>query len=171
MPDIDALLTANRAAVDDLIAAAERTTHPWNDARAPGKWSPAQVSEHVARALEEAANVIAGRPSKLPTLPRVVRPVAGFFLRRIVKSGKFPQAKTNRAMNPAGSAPSVPASPTEARTRLHAALSAFERECRARVGTGRPVESPAFGVVSVEEYARFTELHTRHHIKQIPLAL
>lgn len=170
MPDLASLLAANRAAVDDLITTAERAGSHWTTPRAPGKWSPAEVAEHVARSLEEGANVVAGKPSKLPSLPGFVRPLAGWFLRRVVRTGKFPRAKTNRAMNPAA-VPTTPASPADARARLHAALAAFERECRARVATGRPVESPAFGVVSVEDYARFTELHTRHHTKQIPIAL
>jgi peptidoglycan/xylan/chitin deacetylase (PgdA/CDA1 family) len=171
MPDIASLIAANRAAVDDLLATATRAESHWLTPRAPGKWSPAQVVEHVARSLEEAGNVVAGKPSKLPTLPGFIRPVAGWFLRRVVRTGSFPKAKTNRSMNPAGSTPNVPATPSAARARLDAAFSAFERECRARVAAGRPVESPAFGVVSVEDYARFTELHTRHHTKQIAIAL
>ncbi len=171
MSDIASLIAANRAAVDELLATAERAGSHWLTPRAPGKWSPAQVVEHVARALEAAGNVVAGRPSNLPTLPGFIRPVAGWFLRRVVKTGSFPKAKTNRAMNPAGSAPNVPATPAAARTRLDTAFAAFERDCKARVATGRPVESPAFGVVSVEDYARFTELHTRHHTKQIAIVL
>jgi hypothetical protein len=136
--------------------------------RAPGKWSPAQVTEHVARSLEEGANVVAGRPSKLPTLPSFVRPFAGFMLRRIVRSGKFPKAKTNGAMNPARTSPTIPASAVEAKARLQSALAIFERDCRARAASRMAVESPAFGSVTVEDYARFTELHTRHHTKQIP---
>jgi hypothetical protein len=170
MPDLASLLAANRAAVDDLIDLADKTGSHWTTPRAPGKWSPAQVTEHVARSLEEGANVIAGKPSKLPSLPAIIRPIAHWFFNRVVRTGKFPKARTNRAMNPA-SAPTTPATPADARTRLHAAFATFERECKARVAAGRPVESPAFGVVSVEDYMRFTELHTRHHIKQIPIAL
>jgi Protein of unknown function (DUF1569) len=168
MPNLDASLAANRSAVDDLIAVAERSAANWATPRAPGKWSPAQVTEHVARSLEEGANVVAGRPSKFPTLPSFIRPVAGWMLRRTVRTGKFPKAKTNRAMNPERTSPTVPTNPGEARARLQSAFSSFERECRARVASGRPVESPAFGIVAVEDYARFTELHTRHHTRQIP---
>jgi hypothetical protein len=168
MPDLDALIAANRAALDDFLAAAERAGPNWTTPRAPGKWSAAEVSEHVARALEEGGNVIAGRPSKLPTLPGFVRPLAGWFLRRTVRTGKFPKAKTNAPMNPVTSSPSVPASPAEARARLNAAFSSFERDARERLASGRPVESPAFGVITLEDYVRFTELHTRHHTKQIP---
>ena len=171
MPDLTSLLAANRAAVDELLATAERAGAQWTTPRTPGKWSPAQVVEHVARSLEEAGNVVAGKPSKLPSLPGFIRPLAGWFLRRVVRTGNFPKAKTNRAMNPTGSTSGVPATPADARARLDSAFATFERECKARVAAGRPVESPAFGVVSVEEYARFTELHTRHHTKQIPIAL
>jgi hypothetical protein len=169
MPDLNAALAANRAATDELIAIAERSASTWTTPRAPGKWSPAQVTEHVARALEEAANCIAERPSKLPTLPRLIRPVAGWMFRRILRTGSFPKAKTNGAMNPVATSPAVPANAAAARERLESALASFEREARARAG--RTFAHTAFGVVSVEDYVRFTELHTRHHMKQIPLVL
>ena len=168
MNDLDALLAANRSAVDDFVAVAERAEARWNTPRAPGKWSPAQLAEHVARSLDEAANVVANRPSKFPTLPSFIRPLAGWMLRRTVRTGKFPKAKTNRAMNPERTSPAVQASPAEARARLRAALASFERECRARAASRQPIESPAFGIVTVEDYARFTELHTRHHARQMP---
>jgi hypothetical protein len=120
MQTLDVVLAANRSAVDDLIAAAERATPNWTTPRAPGKWSPAQVAEHVAR---------------------------------------------SRAMNPE-STPTWPPTPAEAKTRLYAALATFERESRSRAG--RTFHHSAFGDISVEDYARFTELHTRHHTKQIP---
>ena len=64
MADVNDVLAANRAAVIDLVAAAERSAATWTTPRAPGKWSPSQVVEHVARGLEEAANVVSGAPSK-----------------------------------------------------------------------------------------------------------
>lgn len=167
MPDLATALAANRVAVDDLIGVAERTRHPWNDPRAPGKWSPAQVVEHVAMALEENANVAAGKPSKIPTLPFFVRPATGILFRRIVRTGRFPKARTSRAMTPLRG----PAAPTDARARLHAAAATFEAECRAAASRDGHVKSGAFGTVPVEDFVRFNELHVRHHIKQIPLAL
>lgn len=165
MLDLNTALEANRSAVEDLADVAERATAHWTTPRSPGKWSPAQVVEHVAMALEENANVVAGRPSKIPTLPALIRPVVRILFNRIVRTGKFPKAKTNAAMTPARG----PATPADARPRLRAALATFERECRARAG--RPVESLTFGAVAVEDLVRFNELHVRHHIKQIPIAL
>ncbi len=49
MSDLDALLDVNRAAVDDLMTAAEQCEAVWTIPREPGKWSPSQIVEHVAR--------------------------------------------------------------------------------------------------------------------------
>ena len=164
MADLNSVLAANRAAVNDLIAAAERSAASWTTPRAPGKWSPSQVVEHVARALEESANVVAGTPSKFPTLPRILRPVVrGLFFNRVLKKGAFPKAKTNRALDPA----SGPATPVEARGRLEGALARFDEASRAMAAAGQLVASTIFGTVSVQDYARFQELHTRHHGRQM----
>ncbi|HYU80758.1 MAG TPA: DinB family protein [Vicinamibacterales bacterium] len=164
MADVDIVLDANRAAVNDLIAAAEKCGSRWTAPRAPGKWSPSQVVEHVALALEESAHVVSGEPSKFPSLPAFVRPlVRGLVFKRVLKKNAFPKAKTNKAMNPA----SGPATTAEARGRLDGAFAKFERACRERAAQGQTVESTVFGTVSVEDYARFMALHTRHHCKQV----
>ena len=165
MPEVNTTLAASRAAINDLIAAAERCGAAWTAPRAPGKWSPSQVVEHVAMALEESANEISGAPSKFPTFPGLVRPVVRMlFFNRVLKKGAFPNAKANEALDPARG----PATPAEARVRLEAALASFDRECRTRAASGRSVASTIFGTVSVEDYAKFQELHIRHHCKQMP---
>ena len=165
MRDVNSVLGANRDAVGQLIAVAEKSGAAWTVPRAPGKWSPSQLVEHVALSLDESANVVSGAPAKLPTLPFFLRPVArGLLFKRVLRNGAFPKARTNKAMNPA----SGPATPAEARIRLESALARFDRECRACADAGRAVASAAFGTVSVEDYARFIELHTRHHCRQMP---
>ena len=69
MADINDLLADNRAAVSDFVAAAERSAATWTTPRAPGKSSPSQVVEHVARGLDEAANGLSGAPSSIPMPP------------------------------------------------------------------------------------------------------
>ena len=165
MADVNSALAANRDAIRELIDAAEKAGGTWTVPRAPGKWSPAQVVEHVALALEESANVVAGAPSKFPTLPRFVRPlVRGLFFNRVLQKKAFPKAKTNKAFSPA----SGPATPAAARARLEAALANFDQACRAQSARGTKVDSSIFGAVSVEDYATFQEIHTRHHRKQMP---
>ena len=165
MADVGTVLAGNRAAVDDLVAAADRTGAAWTTPRAPGKWSPSQVVEHVARALEESANVVAGTPSKFPTFPTMLRPIVrGLFFNRVLRKGKFPKAKTTKALDPA----TGPATPAEARRRLEGALAQFDQACRTRAASGQIITSTLFGAVSVEDYAKFQELHTRHHRAQLP---
>ena len=63
LADINTALEASKDAMEQLILAGDRTRTAWTSPRAPGKWSPSQIVEHVARSLEESANMAAGRPS------------------------------------------------------------------------------------------------------------
>lgn len=164
MADIDTALAASKDAVEQLIVASGRTGSAWAAAPAPGKWSPSQIAEHVARALEESANMAAQRPSKFPTIPAVVRPLVRTLLfKRVLRKASFPKAKTNKAMNPA----TGPGTPAEARTRLELAHRRFEDACRQLASQNVPMRTTTFGTVGVEDYVRFIELHTRHHTKQV----
>jgi hypothetical protein len=167
MADVDAALAGMHSSINDLIAAAEKCQSTWHAPRAPGKWSPSQIVEHVARALDESSNVVAGTPSKFPTLPRIVRPLLRRVLfNRVLRTGKFPKGRTSKAFNP----PRGPETPAQARVRLESAFVRFDEACRRRVAAGQKVDTSLFGKVSVEDYARFQELHTRHHCRQMPAA-
>jgi hypothetical protein len=164
MADVNDVLAGNRAAVIDLAAAAERSAATWTMPPAPGKWSPSQVVEHVARGLDEGANVVSGAPS-IPMPPALLRMVARLFFYRILKKDAFPKGlKAHKAMNPT----SGPATSAEARVRLEGAFARFDQECRRRVASGQHVVSTGFGTVSVEDFVRFNAIHTRHHCKQMP---
>jgi hypothetical protein len=165
MADINTALAASKEAIDQLIMAGDRTGPAWTAARAPGKWSPSQIVEHVARSLEESANMAAGRPSKFPKLPAIIHPVVrGLLFKRVLRKAEFPKARTNKAMDPA----SGPATPAEGRTRLETAHQKFEEACRQVATHGERMRTTIFGVVPVEDYVRFMELHTRHHGRQMP---
>jgi len=164
MVDVNAALVASKEAMDQLIATGERTGLSWTASRAPGKWSPSQIVEHVARSLEESANMAAGRASKFPRLPAMLHPVVrGLLFKRVLKRATFPKARTNKALNPA----SGPATPAEGRARLETAHKKFDEACRQLASRGERMRTTIFGTVSVEDYVRFMELHTRHHGKQI----
>ena len=164
MADVNDVLAANRAAVIDFIAAAERSAATWTTPRAPGKWSPSQVVEHVARGLEEGANIVSGAPS-IAMPPAFLRPLARLFFNRTLKKGAFPKGfKAHKALDPS----SGPATPTEARVRLEEAFARFDKECRRQAASGQHVVSTGFGTVSVEDLVRFNAMHTRHHCKQMP---
>lgn len=166
MPEIDTSLAGARAAVTAILAAADGAGATWTVPRAPGKWSPSQVVEHVARIMEESAKVASGAPSEFPTVPRFLRPIVrAFFFDRALRRNAFPdKSKTIEALNPASGS----ATPGEARVRLDAALARFDHACRARAASGQDVMSTLFGRVSVTKFARFQELHIRHHRLQLP---
>ena len=115
MADVNDVLADNRAAVLALVAAAERSATTWTTPCAPGKWSPSQVVEHVARGLEEAANVVSGAPSSIPMPPAFLRPLLRLYFNRILKKGVFPNGwKAHKALNRA----TGPATPAQARELL-----------------------------------------------------
>ena len=162
MAEIDTALAANRDAVDQMIRAGEQSGAAWIAPRAPGKWSPSQIVEHVARGLEEAANIADGRPSKV-SMPPVFRVIGRFFFKRVLRKAAFPNGtKAHKAVNPA----SGPATPAEGRIRLETAHQKFDEACRRIAADGRPITS-AFGSVPAQDFVRFNEIHTRHHIKQM----
>ncbi len=162
MAEIDTALAASRDAVEQLIRAGEQSG-AWLAPRAPGKWSPSQIVEHVARGLEESANVAAGRPSKVSMPPAVVRLIGRFIFKRVLRKAAFPNGfKALKALNPA----SGPATAAEGRIRLETAHQKFDEVCRRIVADGRPMTT-IFGPVPVQDLVRFSELHTRHHSKQM----
>ena len=164
MAEIDTALAASRDAVDGLIRAGEQSGAAWSVPCAPGKWSPSQIVEHVARGLNEGANVAAGRPS-IPMPPAVVRLIGRFLFKRALWKGTFPKGfKAHKAMNPA----SGPATPADGRIRLEMAHQKFDEACRRVAADGRPIPS-FFGSVPAQDFVRFSEIHTRHHSKQIVL--
>jgi Protein of unknown function (DUF1569) len=164
MSDVHEELAGTRAAVDEMIAATERCASIWLTPSAPGKWSPSQVVEHVARALEESANVAAGAPTKFPSFPFFFRPlIRMMFFNRVLKNNAFPKGKTAKSLDPE----SGPPTPAQARTRLQGAFEKFDRECREVGRTGRKVKSGIFGSVSPEDFVRFQGIHIRHHRQQM----
>ncbi len=162
MADINTALAESRTAVEQMLAAAERTGARWAAPPAPGKWSPSQIVEHVARVYEESAHAAGGQPTKFPAFPAIVRPlVRKVFFDRTLRNGTFPKGKTNRALNPESGS----TTPAEARARLEQAHAAFEQACR-NCPNGR-FSHGIFGTVSAADYATFQAMHTLHHTKQI----
>jgi hypothetical protein len=82
---------------------------------------------------------------------------------RVLRTAAFPTGfKSHKAFNPA----SGPATPAEGRTRLETAHQRFAEAYRRVAADGRPMAT-LFGSVRVQDLVRFTELHTRHHTKQM----
>lgn len=164
MSDLQRRMTAARVAVDEMVETSAACAARWSTPAAPNKWSPAQVTEHVARSLEEAALDMAGQRSKLPTLPWPLRLIARKLLfERVLARDAFPRAKTNKAMNPE----TGPESPAAAGFRLDAAWRTFAEACKLRSAGSNLAASRTFGAVPLTDFVRFQEIHTRHHRAQM----
>jgi hypothetical protein len=164
MADLTSALEGVHSGVHSLLAAVDAAAPFWTVPRAPGKWSPSQVAEHVARIMEESANVAAGVPSKFPTVPSILRPITRVLVfKRILRRKSFLKMKTGGGFDP----PNGPATAAQAHERLEDALNKFDEACRSRAQAGQKVSSTIFGPVSVADFVRFQELHVRHHIPQI----
>jgi hypothetical protein len=165
MSELNTALSGVHDAVGALLGTADGVGAFWKIPRAPGKWSPSQVVEHVARIMEESARVAAGEPSAFPTVNRLMRPILRLLVfKRILRRKSFLKMKAIDAMDP----PLGPPTPKAARVRLEAVLTQFDQACRARAASGQKVASTIFGAVPVADFARFQELHVRHHHLQLP---
>jgi hypothetical protein len=114
--------------------------------------------------VEESANVASGVPSKFPTVSSLLRPIVRFlFFRRVLRRNSFLRLKTIGAFDPASGSPT----PDQGRVRVEQTFARFEKACRTQESGGKEVASTIFGDVTVADFARFQELHVRHHLDQL----
>jgi hypothetical protein len=149
--------------VDDFLRVAYAVpTARWGEPRAPGKWSPRQIVEHLALDYEISAGVLRGGRSAV-SAPWLLRPlVRWFLLRPILRRGRFPQGRrAPKALRPT----SIPADPDQLLGRLATAIATFEANIAAL--RRRTVDHRGFGRIRLADFVRLQELHTRHHRAQL----
>jgi hypothetical protein len=144
---------------------AGRPETAWQQAP-PGKWTPAQIVEHLALAVEMSAATFVARRAKEPMARR------GTALREKVGKvftfglGWFPPGR--KAPPPTTPAPRVEARAAEAHFRAAlAAWEALERDLLPARRHNLFVKHPRLGDLTLEEWARFHVVHARHHARQI----
>jgi len=164
MADLETALAAHRQAVEDFLSTARGVpVAQWGQPRAPGKWSPGQVTEHVARAYEMNRRVVNGSfPGS--GAPRLMRPLLRtFLLNPVLKRGKFlPGSKSPRVFRPGA----LPPQQAPLIGRLQIAVKNFEADASAV--TRDFIEHPIFGRLGLADFVRLQEIHTRHHRNQLP---
>ena len=166
MTDLKTVIANNRRAVTDFLSTAGALApSEWGRPRAPGKWTPGQVTEHLVLTYELGRGILHGTfPG--PATPRVVRPlIRVLFLKRILRRGHFGRpTKTLESLEPAAS----PASPEVLAARLQAAATAFEEDIETTARSGQAtLDHPFFGKVHLDDYVRFQVIHTHHHRIQL----
>ena len=166
MSNVTPTIVDNREAVDAFITAA-RAVAPsaWTAPRAPGKWSPGQVTEHVAITYEISRAILNGKFSGR-SAPRPLRPlIRVLFLKPALKTGRFKKgAKAPAPFQPTAS----PAGISDLAARLRGAAAAFEADVETAAQQGRTtLDHPFFGRIALADYARLQAIHTRHHSQQL----
>jgi hypothetical protein len=165
MSALEDAITANRDAAKRFLATARGVAkEKWAQPVAPGKWSPAQIADHVAVTMEVSLKAIKGDTS-MGSIPRFVRFIPRVFgFNATIKKGKFPEKQRGPAIfAPSSGHPTYEASSE----RLERALVALETHARQLAAANtHSFEHSFFGRVGVADYIRFGALHLVHHEKQ-----
>ncbi len=170
MSTLDSIITLNHEAVAGVLERA-RAIPPekWTVPRAPGKWSPGQVVEHVLKSYEGHRRMAQGL-LPVSSAPRWQQWLArSFFLPGFFKKGDFTQKglKSPSFILPSG----VPPSAEELLARLEAAATGLEQDLVAAEAEGKEeIIHPFFGAISPAYLLQFVAIHTRHHAPQIVAA-
>src|SRR6266849_268418 len=132
----------------------------------PGKWTPAQIVEHLALGLTLSAETFQARKHHAPMKRRRRSPaekIASLFIfgfRRFPPGRKAPERTTPP--------PNIDRATAEAH--FLTAVEAWDQVDRALLPERRAdlfVKHPRMGDLTVEEWMRFHVIHARHHARQI----
>jgi len=165
---LEAALARHRDAVAAFLAsAAASQPDAWTRPSAEGKWSPAQIAEHLSLAVEAVKRELNQGPSMRILLPAWKR----FLLRRTVlpgllSTGHFPPG----VRAPREIRPTLPiATREEALRRLEGAASELETSCRQDPrGETLRLSHPYFGTLRASDLIRILAWHALHHRAQLP---
>jgi hypothetical protein len=160
-------LDEHRAALASFASAvAALEPGAWTRPRAEGKWTPAEVTEHLRLSygafLQEIRGGAAMRMRVFGVRRRLLR---WLVLPHILFHRTFPlRAVSPRELRPED--PGLP--PGEAVARLLALAAEAEREIDA--ARGRPdavLTHPYFGAIDLTRGLRFAAVHVEHHVRQV----
>jgi hypothetical protein len=170
-PAWEAAARAHREAVDSFLAlAAGIDDERWGRPMAAGKWSPAQVAEHLVLAFEAMLRELAGEGGMRPLGSRWRRALLRWLLLpHILFHRSLPiRARAPREVRPAP----VPGERPAALARLGDLARRFEQEVAAAAGRGHPgLTHPYFGRIAPLRALRFSAVHVEHHHRQVERAL
>lgn len=166
-PDLASLRAAHHAAVDDFLTAARQlAAEEWSRPVAEGKWSPAEIAEHLRLTYETVGGELGGAPGIRPRGTWWSRMLLRFsILPGILRTGRIPgNARAPREIRPIGG-------PFDQRTTLdalEAAAAVFEERLGARPdASGAVLTHHVFGRLGVADAWRFAAVHTEHHRRQL----
>ena len=144
---------------------AGRSEADWQ--RAPtGKWTPAQIVEHLALGIESSAQRFLDRRGKPPMTRRGRTPVEWAAKVFILGVGWYPPGMKA----PEGARPAERVEGKAAESRFRRGLALWDRVVAELLPARRDdlfVKHPRLGDLTIEEWRTFHVSHARHHARQI----
>lgn len=161
------ILRDARTLIDATCADVPRGALAW---QRPGKWSGAQVLEHLAKAFGTTAYIL----DKCVREQRIVGTAPSLIQRcftfAIVRAGYFPPGRQAPPVtHPVGLEPD--AALDAARASLDALDAAAAQALTAFGPRARVANHPLLGGFTVDQWRRFHRAHTRHHMRLLAGAL
>lgn len=165
--DLDAATARHAAAVQSFLTAARAIpADAWDRPLGSGKWTPAQVAEHIRLTYIVLQNELAGGSGLRVRTPWLVRQVLRLtVLPKILSSGALPR----------GARASSEIRPRDAILPRDQLLEALEVAANvAQESVARRWDDPragithhVFGHVGIRRGLRFITVHTEHHTRQL----
>jgi len=166
-PRWDEAADEHRTALAAFLDAAESLSDErWSEPWVPGKWTRAQIAEHLALAYEAALRELATGEAMRARVPRWRQTLLRWVvLPHILFHRSFPlRAVSPREIRP----PESTRSRREQLRRLRDLGERFEREVdAARRKGGGGISHPYFGRVGPVKGMRFMAVHIEHHTRQV----
>ena len=165
-----AALAEHRASIESYAAAVRSLddaawTRPW----AEGKWTPAQVTEHLTLGYRAFLREVRGEGGmKMKVFGLRLRLLRWFLLPHILFHRSFPAgAVSPREIRPVEGSPDRDAALAE----LLATAAEAEREIEAaRDRPGAVLTHPYFGGIPLARGLKFAAVHVEHHTRQVRAA-
>lgn len=163
---------AEHAAAADAFAATigALTPEQWTARRDPDAWSPAEITDHLARTYSQYAGEARGKNSLRIRLRLPMLLFARAFVKpRLLRGAPFPKAKAPRPLRP-GAGPDTPADGV-------ALFRATGTACLRDLGLlaerrpYRQLVHPYLGALPLYDMGLFAAQHVRHHHRQVLAAL
>jgi hypothetical protein len=156
----------HRAALSAFLQAVQRIeAREWERSAGEGKWTAAEIVEHLSLAYEAALRELREGKVMQPRVSAAWQAVLRWFLLpHMLFHRSMPRSRAPREIRPA-SAASDPSEAVERMRRL-----GEETEEALEAVTRRPLTHPYFGPLDRVRVIRLMALHIEHHQRQLPPA-
>jgi hypothetical protein len=167
MPELDQIIQLNQTVAADILARARAIpADRWTVPRAPGKWSPGQVVEHVVKSWEGHRYLVTHETALSPFGKLRGWAARTFFLPKLFAAGDFTQEglKSPKFILPND----VPAPQADLLPRLEKAANGLNEDLgKARAAGREKITHSLFGPLPLADFLHFVAIHNRHHAPQI----